>query len=417
MKATDPLNVIHARAAGVDVHKMQLTATVRLAQPGDQAETFTRVFSALPSGIRDLVDWLLSHDVAAAAMEATGIYWETVYDTLAAVGVKPVLLHARHVKQIKGRKTDIADSMWLARICQFGLCTPSLVLPPAFRELRQVSRLRRQIVGERSRARNRIHKILDRAGIRAGGILSDLFGFNGRQILRGLVVGLTREEILASLSCHVRRHLKTLYDALSRGLTRRQHFLLQDHLEAMDTAEGRIAEYDAVIAAGLADYRTQVDLLTTMPGVDVYSASAMLIELGPDISVFPSARHCAAWAGLCPGNNESAGKRRAARSRKGNAALRAILTECALGAARTHHCQFRGYHKTLTIRRGYKRATVATAHKMLRIAYQMLRTGRPYHDPETDYEALMVKRNAPRWIRMLEQHGFMLPSAQHPATA
>ena len=411
MNATDPLNVIHARAAGVDVHKMQLTATVRLAQPGDQAETFTRVFSALPSGITALVDWLLSHDVVAAAMEATGIYWETVYDTLAAVGVKPVLLHARHVKQIKGRKTDIADSIWLARICQFGLCTPSLVLPPAFRELRQVSRLRRQIVGERSRARNRIHKILDRAGIRAGGILSDLFGFNGRQILNGLVVGLTREEILASLSCHVRRHLKTLYDALSRRLTRRQHFLLQDHLVAMDTAEGRIAEYDAVIAAGLADYRTQVDLLTTMPGVDVYSASAMLIELGPDISVFPSARHCAAWAGLCPGNNESAGKRRVARSRKGNAALRAILTECALGAARTHHCQFKGYHKALTIRRGYKRATVATAHKMLRIAYQMLRTGRPYHDPETDYEALMVKRNAPRWIRMLEQHGFTLPSA------
>ena len=411
MNATDPLNVIHARAAGVDVHKMQLTATVRLAQPGDQAETFTQVFSALPSGITALVDWLLSHDVVAVAMEATGIYWETVYDTLAAVGVKPVLLHARHVKQIKGRKTDIADSIWLARICQFGLCTPSLVLPPAFRELRQVSRLRRQIVGERSRARNRIHKILDRAGIRAGGILSDLFGFNGRQILNGLVVGLTREEILASLSCHVRRHLKTLYDALSRRLTRRQHFLLQDHLVAMDTAEGRIAAYDAVIAAGLADYRTQVDLLTTMPGVDVYSASAMLIELGPDISVFPSARHCAAWAGLCPGNNESAGKRRVARSRKGNAALRAILTECALGAARTHHCQFKGYHKALTIRRGYKRATVATAHKMLRIAYQMLRTGRPYHDPETDYEALMVKRNAPRWIRMLEQHGFTLPSA------
>ncbi len=195
-------------------------------------------------------------------MEATGIYWETVYDALAAAGVKPLLLHARHVKQIKGRKTDVADSMWLARICQFGLCTPSLVLPPALRELRQVSHLRRQIVGERSRARNRIHKILDRAGIRASGILSDLFGFNGRQILNGLVAGFTREEILASLSCHVRRHLKTLYDALSRGLTRRQHFLLQDHLEAMDTAEGQIAEYDAVIAAGLADDRTAVDLLT-----------------------------------------------------------------------------------------------------------------------------------------------------------
>ena len=160
METTDRLNVIHARAAGVDVHKMQLTATVRLAQPGDQAQTFTRVFSALPSGITALVDWLLSHEVVAAAMEATGIYWETVYDALAGAGVKPMLLHAQHVKQIRGRKTDIADSIWLARICQFGLCTPSLVLPADFRELRQVSRLRRQIVGERSRARNRTHKIL-----------------------------------------------------------------------------------------------------------------------------------------------------------------------------------------------------------------------------------------------------------------
>ena len=202
-----------------------------------------------------------------------------------------------------------------------------------------------------------------------------------------------------------------------RPVTPRQHFLLQDHLLAFDMAERRVAHYDAVIAEGLAEYRNQINLLTTMPGVDDYSASAMLIELGPDISVFPSARHCAAGAGVCPGNNESAGKRRVAKSRKGNAALRAILTECALGAARTSHCQFKGYHKALTVRRGYKRATLATAHKILRIAYQILRTGKPYHDPETDYEALMVRRNAPRWIAMLKKYDYTLPSAQHAATA
>ena len=230
-----------------------------------------------------------------------------------------MLLHAQHVKQIRGRKTDIADSIWLARICQFGLCTPSLVLPADFRELRQVSRLRRQIVAERSRARNRTHKILDRAGIRTSSVLSNLFGVNGRTILNGLVACTSREAILASLSHHVQRHHEMLYDALSHSLTPRQHFLLQDHLMAFDRAERRIAEYDVVICGGLAEYRTQVDLLTTLPGVDVYSASAMLIELGPDISVFPSTRHCAAWAGLCPGNNESAGKRGVAGSRKGNA--------------------------------------------------------------------------------------------------
>ena len=168
---------------------------------------------------------------------ATGIYWEAAYDAPAGAGIRPMLLHAQQIKQIRGRKTDIADSIWLARICQFGLCTPSLVLPANFRELRQVSRLRCQIVGERSRARNRTHKILDRAGIRASGVLSNLFGVNGRTILNGLVAGASREAILASLSHHVQRHHEMLYDALSQSLTPRQHFLLQDHLVAFDTAD------------------------------------------------------------------------------------------------------------------------------------------------------------------------------------
>lgn len=190
-------------------------------------------------------------------------------------------------------------------------------------------------------------------------------------------------------------------------------------MEAFDQADRRIAAYDAFILQRLAPYRERIDLLTTLPGVDRASACAIFIELGPAIGVFPTARHCAAWAGLCPGNNQSAGKRRSGKTRKGNTFLRSLLIECAHGAARTGHCQFKGYHKTLTVRRGYKRATVATAHKMLRCSHAMLSNDCVYRDPQTDYEALMVKRNAPRWIAMLKKHGVDPAqwAANHPATA
>lgn len=402
---TDTLNVIHARAAGLDVHKMQITASVRLARPGLEAETHTCAFSALPGGLTELVRWLLERRVSAAVMEATGVYWEVVFEALESAGIEPILVHAQHVKQLKGRKTDIADSVWLARICQFGLCRPSFVPPADFRALRKVSRQRHKVVRLRATLRTRIHHCLDGAGLRVGGILSDLFGVNGRRILEGLVAGLSPEDILATLSGHVRGRLASLGDALSAPLRPDARFVLNDQLAAFDNAQARIAGYDAFIHQQLAPYQSQLDLLMTLPGIDHSAACALLIELGPDIRVFPSARHCAAWAGLAPGNNESAGKRRHGRTRKGNPHLRTLLVECAHGAARTNHCQFQGYHKALTVRRGYKRATVATAHKLLRTLYRMLITGQPYQDPHTDYEALMVKRNAPRWIRMLKQHG------------
>ena len=406
---TDTLHVIHARAAGLDVHKMQITATVRLARPGAEAETHTRSFSALPAGLGELVDWLLAHRVSAAVMEATGVYWESVFEALESAGIDPLLVHAQHVKQLKGRKTDLADSLWLARICQFGLCAPSFVPPADFRALRKVSRQRHKVVRLRATLRTRIHQVLDGAGLRIGGLLSDLFGVNGRRILEGLAAGRAPDDILAGLSGHVRPRLAALGDALSAPLRPHARFVLQDQLAAFGQAETRIADYDAFIAQQLTPYQQQLDLLMTLPGIDHGAARAILIELGPDMQVFPSSRHCAAWAGLCPGNNESAGKRRQGRTRKGNPFLRTLLIECAHGAARTNHCQFKGYHKALTVRRGYKRATVATAHKLLRILYRMLATNQPYHDPHTDYEALMVKRNAPRWFKMLEKYGYHTP--------
>ena len=260
MVHTDTLNVIHARAAGLDVHKMQITATVRVARPGAEAEVRTRTFSALPSGIEALAAWLLGHRVSAAVMDGTGIYWEAPYRALEAAGIQPLLLHAQHVKQLKGRKTDVADSLWLARIAQFGLCKPSLVPPEAFRGLRRVSRLRRQIVRERARVRARIHKLIDAAGLRVGGILSDLFGVNGLRTLEGLLAERPAEAILASLSGHVRRHAGPLCDALSARLDAHGRLMLHDHLRAFHDANERIGRYERAVHEGLAGHRDKLDL-------------------------------------------------------------------------------------------------------------------------------------------------------------
>ena len=410
MTSNQTLNVIHARAAGLDVHKMQITATVLLALPGSEPRSSTRTFSALPSGLRALVGWLAEEEVTAAVLEATGVYWEAPYEALEEAGIQPILVQAQHVKQIKGRKTDVADSVWLARICQFGLGRPSLIPPPLFRRLRKVSRLRRQLIRDRASLRNRIHKILDAVGPRIGGVLSDAFGVNGMRILEGLVAGKAPEEILNSLSPHVRHRIRDLRDALTARLDDTSRFLLSDLMETHRQAAVRITRYDGLLCEGLSDFRDQIDLLMTIPGIDRYSASAIVVELGPDIRAFPSRRHCAAWAGVCPGNNESAGKRRASRTRHGNSTLREILIECAHGAAHTKDCQFEGFSRALTVRRGSKRAIVATANKMLRVIYAVLKSRKPYRDPQTDYEAIMVQRNAPRWINMLQKYDI------HPLT-
>ena len=224
---------------------------------------------------------------------------------------------------------------------------------------------------------------------------------NGLCLLDGLLAGQPKTDLLASLSHHVRPHMGARHDASSTLLGADGRFLLRDQLQAYRDVDARLAHYDRRLEDGLAEFRDRIDLLMTIPGIDRASAHAILVELGPDIGVFASHRHSAASAGLCPGNNQSAGKRRHGRTRRGNLAFREVLIECTHAPARTHNCQFRGYHKALTVSRGYKRATVATAHKLLRVIYAVLKANVPYRDTETDYEAQLVKRNAPRWTRML----------------
>lgn len=405
---TDTLHVVHARAAGLDVHKMQCTASVRLCMPGaGEPQVETRTFEALASGLDAMVAWLHERAVDAVVMEGTGIYWLAPFEALEAAGIPATLVNARAVKQLKGRKTDVADSVWLARVCQFGLATPSHVPAKVFREMRVLTRYRRTLISQRSRVRNRVQKVLDRSGVRVGGVLSDVFGRNGRRILDGLARGCDPDAILASLSHHVAHKLERLGDALRLELSAVERLVLCDLLREHEVLHERIQGLDRDIDSGLEPWSERIVLLQTIPGIDRPSACAILAEIGPDLGVFGCAERLAAWAGLCPGNDRSAGKRRSTRTRRGSKTLRTVLVECAHAAARTHGCQFRGYHKALMVRRGYKRAIVATAHKLLRVLYVVLRDAQPYHDPEADYEELMVRRNAPRWIRMLHRYGMI----------
>ena len=242
------------------------------------------------------------------------------------------------MQQTKGKKSDVADSLWLARICQFGLCQPSYVPP---RKFRQLSRYRRKLVAERSRARQRVHKTLDHDGLRLGGALSDIFGANGRRILDGLAAARAPAEILDGLSGHVRHRQELLGQVLEAHVDADGVWKLRDLLQAHDRASASIEQLGWRLQAGLAAWREQMRLLETVPGIDRGSACAILVELGPDLSAFRSAGHVAAWAGVAPGNNQSAGKRRSGRVRRGNSTLRATLAECAHGAVRTRGTQFK----------------------------------------------------------------------------
>lgn len=412
---SDIRHVVEPRAAGADIHKLQVTVTTRICPPdGGEPLGCTREFRTTLVGLAAMTAWLLGQGAEAVAMEGTGIYWEAPYAALESAGLRVKLFHAHQVKQLKGKKTDLQDSQWLASVCQFGIGTSSYIPPRAFRDLRSMTRNRRKLVADRSRARNRIQKLLDRNGLPLGGVLSDIFGLNGRRILDGLVAQQSPDTILASLTGHVRRKLEPLAETLAATLEAESLCQLRGHLQACDHASALVADQDRRIAAAAARWQAQLDLLQTIPGIDWPSACALLAEIGPTPAQdFPDAAHLGAWAGVCPGNNISAGKRHSGRARKGNPHLRQTLAESAHGAVRTQGSQFVGFHRTLTARMGYKRAILATAYKLLRTVYAVLRDQQHYRDPGIDYEQLHVERNAPRWLAQLRKFGYV----SKPATS
>jgi transposase len=345
-------------------------------------------------------------------MESTGIYWKSPHACLERAGLNCMVVNAHHAKSVPGRKTDIADPRWLAMLVRAGLLKPSFVPPEKLRRLRLVSRQRQKLIGMLAAEKNRLGKVLADAGVRLGVVVSDLNGKSARAMIAALIAGASPEEALKFADRRLKAPREEIAAALDGDITFEHRFVMQTILGHIDYLEQSIREFDAHLVAGLdsPEEKMALALLQTIPGIDQIGAAMLLVEIGTDMALFARPSHLASWAGVCPGNNRSAGKRKRERQRKGNTYVRRLLCEF-VHAARKTQSMFRVKHKALTITRGFKRATMACARKMLRIIWAMLLRNQPYRDATVDYEALSVRRNAPRWIRALKRHGYLPASA------
>jgi transposase len=395
------------RCAGLDVHKASVTATVRVPDPSGGRLQQTRSFRATTAGLVLLGDWLASFGVTVVGMESTGVYWRPVYYLLED-GFQCWLLNAAHLRNVPGRKTDVADSVWICQLVEHGLVRPSFVPPKPIRELRDLTRYRKALIQERTREAQRLQKVLEDAGIKLGTVASDVLGVSGRAMLDGLVAGTHDPAVLAELAKgRLRAKLPALREALE-GRFRAHHALLLGellaHLDYLDEAIERLSNQVARVVAPLSPL---LALLITVPGVSQRTAEVILAEIGTDMGQFPSAGHLASWAGICPGNNESAGKHRAATTRNGSRWLRVALIEAANAAARGKGTYLASQYARLKGRRGHKKAIVAVAHSILVIAWHLLSTGQPYSDLGADWflqrHSSEAYRN--RLVRQLERMG------------
>lgn len=391
--------------AGLDVHRMLYVLTVLTEQADGCLSKQQRQFTGFQRDVRALVAWLQSLSVELVIMESTGIYWKSLYAALEAAGIPAHVVNARHVKNVPGRKTDIADSEWLAQLGRFGLVRPSFIPPKDLRELRLVSRYRQKLSQMQASEKNRLHKILDDAGIKLGAVVADIDGVSARAMIEGLIAGKPIDQ-LADLAKGVMRHKREALELSLEGELTARHRLVLEHIQAHNRyLETELARLDHYLIEAMAPYREYWQLLQTIPGIDQISAAMILIEIGDDLSAFANAKHLASWAALCPGNHESAGKRKTGKTRKGNHAIRYLLCEAANAARRTKSALHEKY-QSLVARRGHKKAIIAVAHQILRTIYVLFTRRQAYRDSGFDYQAALVKKNAPRWIQALKKFGY-----------
>ena len=337
-------------------------------------------------------------------MESTGIYWKSVYAHLENAGVRAWVVNAHSIKYVPGRKTDMADSEWLAVLARFGLVRASFIPPKDLRELRLISRYRRKLSAMCASEVNRLHKVLDDGGIKLGGVVSDINGVSARAMVSGLIEGKPVEQLLALAHGNMKCKREDLLASLQGDLSARHLFVL-GHIHAhIETLHAELAQLDRYLLDAMQPYAWAHGLLQTIPGIDQIGAALILIEIGDDVSRFGCAERLASWAGLCPGNNESAGKRKSGRIGHGNSTIRFILCECA-NAARMTKSTLSAKYRSLMVRKSHKKTIVALAHKMLRLIFLILNRRVPYLDQHIDYAALSAKKNAPRWIKQLRAIG------------
>ena len=376
------MEVVYERCAGLDVHKKSVVACVLAGAPGEEATPEYRTFGTMTDDLESLADWLDERQVGAVVMEATGVYWKPVYNVLERRGTLRVVVgNAAHLKAVPGRKTDVKDAQWLADLLRHGLVRASFIPEREQRELRELTRYRTALIRERADEVNRLQKTLEGANIKLAAVLTDVTGASGQAILDALVGGEEDPRALADLAhWRVQKKREALERSLVGLLTPTLRFVVRRQLRHIRELDGLIAECDAEVERQMRPFADPVARLDEIPGVGARTAQVLVAELGVDMTRFPSHRHAAAWAGICPGNNQSGGKRRQARTRRGSPWLKAALAEAAWAAGRCKDGYLPAQFRRLAARRGRKRAIVAVAHTILVIAYYLLARGSTYDD-------------------------------------
>jgi len=398
---------IHRCVAGIDVHKAVIVCTILQSDSSSIINKETKQFSAFRRDLLEMATWLSSYPIELSVMESTSIYWKSPYEVLEEAGIPVFVVNAKHVKNVPGRKTDVQDSEWLANLARCGLLRNSFIPPKDIRELRMMTRYRRKLTGMRASEKNRLQKVLEDGGIRLSCVVSDIDGVSAKEMISSLIEGTFRPEALAKMARGKLKEKRTeLTHSLEGNLSDRHRFLLKqvsDHINALSL---QIAEIDSQIVAAIKPYSQEWQLLQTIPGIDYMGAAMLLTEIGTDMSRFGNANRLCSWAGIAPGNYESAGKRKSGKTPRANRYLKALLCECAQSARRTNS-QFKSRFEALVIRRGNKRSIIAVAHQILRIVFHVIKNKTPYRDPQIDYKKIIVDRNASRWIKTLEEYGYL----------
>ena len=402
------MDILYSCCAGLDVHKSTVVACVRRLRPRQRSpDARPRTFGTATPALRELADWLTAEEVTHVAMESTGVYWRPVWNLLEG-RFALMLVNARHIKQVPGRKTDVKDSAWIAQLLQHGLPRGSFVPPPPQRELRELTRQRRQLVQGRSDVSNRIQKVLEDANIKLSGVATDILGLSGRAMIEALVGGEQDADTMAELAQgRLRAKIPALRDALQGRVTEHHRFLLRSLLDQVDQADRQVERLSGRVEEVLPpEYREARGRLSTIPGIGPHVAECVLAEVGVDMAVFPTAAHLASWTGLCPGQRESAGKHGSSRARHGNRWLRTILVQAAWAASHTRSTYLAAQYHRLVGRRGKKRALMAVAHTQLVIAYHLLKEGGTYRELGADYfDRLDADRATRKLVKRLEQLG------------
>jgi len=406
------MQVFYPRCAGLDVHKDMVVACVRCVSPPAHRET--RSFATTTSGLLALGEWLGSHDCTHVALEATGVYWRPVWHMLEG-SFELVLANAQHIKNVPGRKTDVNDAMWIADLLAHGLIRSSFVPPAPIQELRDLTRTRKQLVREVSQHSLRIQKVLEDANIKLGSVLSDVLGVSGRAMLRAIIDGESDPERLAELAQGTaRRKHGELVEALRGRITPHHRRMLKLHLELVAAIERALDELDGAVGKALAPIRERARLLTTIPGISDRVAQVVVAEIGVDMTRFPTSGHLISWAGLCPRNDQSAGKRRSTRVRKSGTWLKTTLVTAAWAAVRVRKSYLHTQFLRIKARRGAKKAILAVAASMLTAAYFMLRDGVPYHDLGPQHLDQRHRASAiRRLLRRLHDLGYPFGNTNH----